>query len=164
MRRRSFARNHGRGLDIDGPVRQPGRCSQSVTVRLAAAHHPLPGNILLTTDPGRCSRSNVTYTVTSGDNCSGLLILAAIPADPRSEGATTNCSGRRLQHHKFCSFTVTIVDNEPPHHLPTPGHRRHPAGAELRGECSAGTPTVSDNAVASVSITRRRTFPQAPTS
>jgi PKD repeat protein len=78
-----------------------------------------PTNMVLSTSPGLCVRTNVTYAVTFGDNCPGALLMqtAGLPSGSTfPKGTTTNtfvvtdASGNT----NTCSFTVTIVDTEPP--------------------------------------------------
>ncbi|HEY6169400.1 MAG TPA: HYR domain-containing protein [Verrucomicrobiae bacterium] len=78
-----------------------------------------PADIVLSADPGQCSRSNVTYTVTPNDNCPGFNLVqnAGLPSGSTfARGTTTNtftvsdASG----NFRSCSFTVTINDGEAP--------------------------------------------------
>ena len=95
-------------------------CTQRVIVRdTQPPAINCPGNLTLPTDPGQCSRSNVTYTVTFSDNCLGAMLVqtAGLPSGATfPKGVTTNhfvvtdASG----NSNTCAFTVTIVDPEPP--------------------------------------------------
>src|SRR5207249_11621015 len=100
-------------------------CSFSVTV--LDKQNPTitcPANLALSTSPGLCSRTNVTYAVTVADNCPGanLVQTAGLPSGSTfPKGTTTNrfvvtdASGNTAT----CSFTVTINDTEPPR-IPCP--------------------------------------------
>ncbi|MBC7240651.1 MAG: HYR domain-containing protein, partial [Chloroflexi bacterium] len=77
-----------------------------------------PGNITVNNDPGKCG-AVVTYTVTYGDNCPGAILsqMEGLPSGAMFPvGTTTNtfvvtdAAGNTAS----CSFTVTVVDNEPP--------------------------------------------------
>ena len=54
----------------------------SFTVRVTDTQNPVitcPGNLVLSADAGRCSRSNVTFTVSATDNCN-VTNLVSTPA------------------------------------------------------------------------------------
>jgi PKD repeat protein len=76
-----------------------------------------PTNMVLSTDPGQCSASNVTFVVTVKDNCPGVTVICIPPSGSTfPKGVTivnciaTDASGNTNQ----CSFTVTVSDKEPP--------------------------------------------------
>jgi hypothetical protein len=94
-------------------------CTQKVTV---VDNEPptlsCPGDIRVDNDLGKCG-AVVTYSVTYSDNCPGVVLeqLSGLPSDSLFPvGTTTNtfkvtdASGNSAT----CSFTVTVVDNEPP--------------------------------------------------
>ena len=125
-----------------------------------------PSNLILSTDPGQCSRSNVTYSVTFSDNCSGATLAqtAGLPSGATfPKGVTTNrfTATDAAGNSNSCSFTVTIVDNEPPA-ITCPTNIIVSADTN---SCSAtgvnlGTPVTSDNcAVASVTSNAPASFP-----
>src|SRR6185436_1425979 len=95
-------------------------CTQRVIVRdTQAPTITCPGNLAFTTDPGRCSRSNVTYTVTFSDLCSGVTLAqtAGLASGATfSKGVTTNrfVATDAAGNPNTCSFTVTVTDNEAP--------------------------------------------------
>lgn len=77
-----------------------------------------PTNLVFGTDPGQCSKSNVTYPVIATDNCdTNVSVMCAPPAGTTLPVGTnmvtcvaTDDSGNTNQ----CSFTVTVMDTEPP--------------------------------------------------
>jgi hypothetical protein len=94
------------------------RCSFSVVI--ADAQGPTiacPANIMTSTDPGQCSKSNLTFAATATDNCSGVS-YSCVPAG----GSTfvsgihsvtcmaTDASGNMTN----CGFTVMVSDTEAP--------------------------------------------------
>ena len=76
-----------------------------------------PSNLVLTADAGQCNRSNVTFTVNATDN-SGTNALVSIPSSGStfSVGLTivTNTATDPSGNHSSCTFTVTVLDTEPP--------------------------------------------------
>ncbi len=76
-------------------------------------------NIVASTDPGQCSKSNVTYSVTFNDNCPGgsFTQTAGLPSGSTfPKGITTNrfSATDASGNTNTCSFTVSINDNEVP--------------------------------------------------
>jgi hypothetical protein len=76
---------------------------------------PLP-NLTLSTDPGECSKSNVTWTVVASDNCAVAATNSTPPSGSTfSQGLTTvttivtDTSGNTATN----VFTVTITNAEP---------------------------------------------------
>jgi hypothetical protein len=77
-----------------------------------------PKDIVADTDPGQCSKSNVTFVATATDNCPVVTVTCEPPSGSTfAKGVTTvvctatDASGNTNR----CSFTVTILDKEPPH-------------------------------------------------
>ena len=94
-------------------------CQQRVIVRdNQTPTISCPGNLAFAANAGACSRSNVTYTVNYGDNCTPVLTqTAGLPSGATfPPGVTTNVfvvtdpGG----NSNTCAFTVTITDTEPP--------------------------------------------------
>ena len=78
-----------------------------------------PGNLVFFTDPGHCSRSNVIYSVTFGDNCSGTTLAqmaGLVSGATFPKGVTTNrfVAADGSGNTNACFFTVTVQDPEPP--------------------------------------------------
>jgi subtilisin-like proprotein convertase family protein len=142
-------------------------CSQRVTVHDTQAPAILcSSNMVLTTDPGRCSRSNVTYTVTSSDNCPGSLLsrLSGFASGSTFPKGTTTNSFRITDasgNANSCSFTVTVIDNEPPQITCPPALTvSTQPGQTTATNVSLGAPVVSDNCgVASLSNNAPASFP-----
>jgi hypothetical protein len=108
-----------------------------------------PGNITVNAAAGGCT-SNVTFTVTATDNC-GSASVVSVPASGFAFplGTTTVNSTADDGHGNTsqCSFTVTVVDNQPPT-ITCPADL--PDVHTDLGHCYAtgvnlGTPTTSDN-------------------
>ena len=75
-------------------------------------------NLMWSADPGHCSKSNVTYTVTFEDSCSATLVQTAgvtnggtfLVGNTTNVFVVTDASG----NSDTCAFTVTVVDDEKP--------------------------------------------------
>ncbi|MCX6923809.1 MAG: HYR domain-containing protein, partial [Verrucomicrobia bacterium] len=93
-------------------------CSFTVTIRdLELPSVNCPSNIVANTDPGQCSKSNVTFTATATDNCPGVTVSCLPPSGSMfQKGVTTvKCTATDAAGNtNSCSFTVTIRDLEPP--------------------------------------------------
>jgi len=98
-------------------------CQQRVIVQDSQA--PVincPASIALEADPGQCSRSNVTFTVTASDNCSGVNIVSIPPSGstfPLGTTTVTNIATDASGNQTICTFSVntfsvTINDTQPP--------------------------------------------------
>src|SRR5262249_32874355 len=68
-------------------------------------------------DPGQCSKSNVTYTVTATDNCPGVILACVPPSGSTFAvgtrgviGTATDAAGNATQ----CNFLRLVNDTEPP--------------------------------------------------
>lgn len=98
-------------------IGNPATCSFTVTVKDAEA--PVvtcSANIIANTDPGLCT-AVVTYTATATDNCPGVTLSCSPPSGSTfSVGATTvTCTATdAVGNTATCTFTVTVVDNQPP--------------------------------------------------
>lgn len=112
--------NQGR-FRIEG-VQQPFfAIGPTFTTDLVAPDITCPTNIVRNNDPGQCG-AQVTLTATATDNCPGVTIAYRIGAQPISSphffpvGTTTvNATATdAVGLTDACSYTVTIVDNEPP--------------------------------------------------
>ena len=138
----------------------------SFTVTVTDPQDPVitcPSNLVLTADAGRCSRSNVTFTVAATDNCGVNLVSSPASGSTFPLGVTTvnsmatDPSGRSKQ----CHFTVTVVDQQPPAITCPPDIITNVAYvAEGLTNLALGTPVTSDNcAVAGVSNNAPGFFP-----
>jgi predicted RNA-binding protein with TRAM domain len=109
-----------------------------------------PGNIVTSTDPAQCS-AGVTYNATAMDNCPGVTVVgnppsgSAFPKGTTTVIATaTDTSGNTATR----SFTVTVVDNQPPAITPPPAITAYTGvGATSCGAfiSDLGTAIPSDN-------------------
>src|SRR6185369_4842260 len=76
-----------------------------------------PSNLVLAANAGRCSRSNVTFTVNATDNCS-VANLVSSPASgstfPLGVTTVTNTATDASGNTSTCTLTVTIRDYENP--------------------------------------------------
>src|ERR1043166_4086524 len=76
-----------------------------------------PSDLVLTADPSQCSRSNVTFLVTATDNCSVTNLVSVPPSGstfPVGVTTVTNIATDAAGNQAACTFTVTILDPEPP--------------------------------------------------
>jgi hypothetical protein len=97
-----------------------GSSSNSATVTVRDCTPPTitcPSNITSGSDPGHCSKSNVTFAATASDNCPGVTTNCS-PASGSTFNVGTNlvtCTAVDAGNNtNTCSFTVTISDTEPP--------------------------------------------------
>src|SRR5439155_567764 len=76
-----------------------------------------PQELVLSTDAGQCSRSNVTYAATATDLCSAVTVVCAPPSGstfPKGTN-TVNCTATDAAGNTAtCSFKVSINDSEVP--------------------------------------------------
>ena len=79
-----------------------------------------PDNIVLSNDPGTCSRKNVTFSATATDNCPGVSIAYSIaPGSTFPAGTTpvTVTATDAAGNQSTCTFTVTVKVTENPGNL-----------------------------------------------
>ena len=71
-------------------------------------------NISLNADSGRCSKSNVTYSVSATDNCTAAPTVFCVPPSGSTFNVGTtnvNCTAQDAAgNQRSCSFTVSIRD------------------------------------------------------
>jgi len=111
-----------------------------------------PGHLILAADPGQCSKSNVTFTITANTTCAGGATLTQIAGISSGstfpKGTTTNRfkATDAVGNTNFCSFTVTVVDNESPHITCPPDITviTQP-GQPYAANVNLGIPTTTDN-------------------
>ena len=116
-----------------------------------------PPNLVLTADPGKCSRSNVTFVVGASNVCS-LAAPAQVVSTPPS-GSTfpvgttpvTNVVSDRIYGTNACTFTVTVIDAEPPALVCPPDIMMDANAGCFATNVNLGPPVAGDNCgVASV--------------
>src|SRR6185295_10550831 len=94
------------------------RCTFTVTV--TDNQNPAitcPGNLVLTADPGRCSRSNVIFNLTATDNCSVTNLVSSMASGstfPVGLTTVTNTATDASGNTSRCTFTVKVTDNQNP--------------------------------------------------
>jgi subtilisin-like proprotein convertase family protein len=142
-------------------------CDQRVIVRdnePPALH--CSGNLVFSTDPGRCTRSNVVFSLSYADNCSSPVLAqpAGLPSGATfPKGTTTNrfVVTDAAGNTNACSFTVTINDTEPPSlACPADLEVNAPFGTNSVSNVPLGTPVTADNcAVASVTSNAPSSYP-----
>jgi hypothetical protein len=108
-----------------------------------------PANIAKSTDPNQCA-AVVAFNPTASDNCSGVGTPVCTPPSGSSfsKGTTSvTCTVKDAANNQSlpCSFTVTVVDMQPPA-ITCPANITVPAAS---GQCGAtvsyNAPSVSDN-------------------
>ncbi len=111
-------------------------------------------NITQGTDPGQCS-AKVTYNVSATDNQPGVKLVCSPPSGSTFPLGTTTvqCVATDTSgNSSSCSFTVTIVDREPPQIFCPPTL----AVSSLQGSCDTPVaftpPTASDNCGGAVPV------------
>ena len=68
-------------------------------------------------DAGRCSRSNVTFTVSATDNCGVTNLVSSRPSGstfPVGMTTVTNTATDASGNTSSCTFTVTVTDTAKP--------------------------------------------------
>ena len=108
-----------------------------------------PSNMVANTDPGQCSKTNVTFVVTAKDDCDPNPVITCNPTNGSTfqKGVTTvNCTATDASGNSTnCSFTVTISDKE----LPSVNCPLSIIANTDPGQCSKSnvlfTATASDN-------------------
>ena len=94
------------------------QCAFTVTV--TDSENPqlsCPTNLIVTTDAGQCSRSNVAFTVIATDNCAVTNFACVPPSGSTFAPGTTVVTCTALDssgHSAQCSFTVTVRDADAP--------------------------------------------------
>jgi serine protease len=92
-------------------------CSFTVTVNdTQPPSVTCPADIVVNNDPGLCS-AVVTYAASASDNCPGVTIAYDIPSGTAFPVGVTTVTVTATDAHSNtsqCSFTVTVIDNEPP--------------------------------------------------
>src|SRR5207245_2010659 len=76
-----------------------------------------PGNLVLTADAGRCSRSNATFAVTATDNCGVASLVSSPPSGstfPLGTTTVTSTATDSSGNRSTCAFTVTVTDAQGP--------------------------------------------------
>ena len=78
-----------------------------------------PANVVAAADAGQCSKSNVTFTATATDNNPGPVTLWCAPPSGSTFNVgpvtTVTCTAADVSGNTTnCSFTVTVLDVEPP--------------------------------------------------
>src|SRR6185369_7364257 len=75
-----------------------------------------PANLTVNTAPGMCT-SNATFAVTAIDNC-GVANVTSVPASgfafPVGTTMVTSTARDNSGNSSTCTFTVTVLDNQPP--------------------------------------------------
>jgi hypothetical protein len=114
---------HRRRLDPVA-IRRPHRFARIVFLAggvslalLAFGTIECPADIVTSTDPGQCTRSNVTYAATASDNCPGVSYVC-VPASGSTFAHGTNnvtCAATDASGNtNNCSFSVIVNDTENP--------------------------------------------------
>ena len=90
-----------------------------------------PANITQNTDPGLCS-AVVNFTVTATDNCGAVTIVTTPPSGstfPKGTTVVNSTATDTSGNTNSCSFTVTVLDKEPPQVSCEPGP--NPSGKNI---------------------------------
>ncbi len=126
-----------------------------------------PAAITQPADPGVCG-GKVTFTVTATDNSGSAVVTCNPPSGSIFPGGTTTVQCKATDpsgNTTTCSFSVTVIDNQPPTIIPPPAL----VVSTDPGQCQAskvalGTPVTSDNcSVASVVSNAPAVFPKGTT-
>jgi autotransporter-associated beta strand protein len=115
-------------------------CTQMViVVDNEAPSITCPGDMAVNTDPGECTASNVTFSVTTNDNCPGNTYVC-VPASGATFAQGTNtvtCTATDTAGNSAaCSFRVTVYDIEVPSIVCAP----------VSVQCASEVPTANTNA------------------
>ena len=124
-----------------------GALVDQVVVDTLTVDVPTPANLVLATDPGQCSRSNVTWTVALVDGCVITNVVNA-PASgstfPKGVTPVSSTIYDSLGGSKNYNFTVTVNDTEAPV-VTCPAALVVANGAGLCGAVVNFTPSATDN-------------------
>src|SRR5262249_1377026 len=95
-------------------------CIQTITV-LFDTNAPAitcPAPIVVNSDPGSCSKTNVTFSAIATDNCDTNPVVTFDPPSgstfPLGVTAVTAKATDAAGNSNTCSFTVTVLDGNPP--------------------------------------------------
>ena len=125
-------------------------CSFNVSVNdTEAPTCNLPANITQNNTPGQCS-AVVNYTATASDNCPGAAIVCTPASGSVFPVGTTmvNCTASDSSPESSdtnCSFTVTIIDNQPPTIVCPANVTVGAASGQTSAIVNYPAPTASDN-------------------
>src|SRR4029077_17040860 len=128
--------------------------SCTFTVTVTDNQNPVitcPANLVLATDAGRCSRSNVTFVVSATDNCSVTNLVSSPPSGstfPVGVTTVTNTATDASGNSSSCTFTVTVTDTQNPV-ITCPGNLVLAADA---GRCNRSNVTFTVNATDNCSV------------
>ena len=129
--------------------------SCSFTVTVTDTQNPVitcPSNLVLSTDAGRCSRSNVTFTVSATDNCGVTNLVSSPPSGstfPLGTTTVTTTATDASGNQASCSFTVTVTDAQNPV-ITCPGNLVLATDA---GQCSRSNVTFTVSATDNCGVT-----------
>ncbi len=76
-----------------------------------------PSNLVVTADPGHCSRSNVIFLVGAADSCGVTNLVSSVASGstfPIGTTTVTNVATDASGNTTTCTFTVTVTDTERP--------------------------------------------------
>ncbi len=124
-----------------------GSASVTYTVDNTPPTITCPANIVVPTDPGKCSAAVNYPSVMATDNCSGVTVATNPPSGSVFQKGTTTVTATATDasgNTTTCSFTVTVEDKEKPV-LNLPADIVNPTDP---GQCSAVvnyTVTATDN-------------------
>src|SRR5262249_31740827 len=74
-------------------------------------------DVIVGTDAGDCSKSNVTFTVTATDNCSAATVICNPPSGstfPRGTNLVNCTATDQAGNMAMSSFNVVVYDTSPP--------------------------------------------------
>jgi hypothetical protein len=104
-----------RATDVCGNQAQ---CTQIITVNdVTAPVVTCPANITVITPSGSCT-AVVNFTPTAADNCNGTVTIVSVPASgtpfPLGTTTVTSTATDACGNSSSCTFTVTVLDGQPP--------------------------------------------------
>ena len=114
-----------------------------------------PSSVVVTNDPGLCS-AVVRFTVSAADNCPGVTVGSS-PVSGFAFPVGTNtvlCVAQDASGNtNICTFTVTVVDREPPQITCPATILTTPDTNSCFGTVNFATPTALDNCGGPVAVT-----------
>ena len=155
--------------DASGNAATP--CSFTVTINdTQPPTISCPANISTTTAAGQCSAAVNYPNATATDNCSGVGTPSCSPASGSTflKGTTTvTCTVQDASKNSSnCTFTITVIDNQPPMITCPPNQVRSTNPNQCQAVVTYPAPTVTDNcpgATAVCSPASGSTFPKGVT-
>lgn len=139
--------NHTVTLIASDGVRAPS-CNTSVNVGTIPLTIFCPGNLVTSTSPGQCG-AVVSYNVTASKDCVAVTNVVCNPPSgyvfPKGITTVTCTADDGAGHTTNCSFTVTVLDSQPPTLTCPANIVTNPPAGIFQVPVNFATPVATDN-------------------